>query len=125
MYETHEQECWQVCLDNGVVVLPHVSANVLRNLYAASKVCVIPSMSSGGSQRTVLEAMAMNVPVVVTDSDKFDYDGLIRVEPTIEAVREGIEKALLSQTDTRDYILEKWSHIQYANALEKGLESIL
>lgn len=123
MYETHEQECWQVCLDNGVMVLPHVSAPVLHRLYAASETVVIPSKSEGGSQRTVLEALAMNIPVIVTDSDKFDYEGVIRVEPTVEAIREAIE--LAEHQNTRDYIVENWSHINYANALEKGLESII
>lgn len=125
MYETHEQECWQVCLDNGVTVLPHVSAPVLRNLYAASKVGVVTSQSDGGSQRTVLEMMAMNLPVVTCMSDKFDYEGIIRVEPTIENVRNAIEENLDKDASTRDYIVENWSHINYAEALEKGLESII
>lgn len=123
MYETHEQECWQVCLDNGVAVLPHVSAPVLHRLYAASRTVVLPSRSDGGSQRTVLEALAMNIPVIVTDSDKFDYEGVIRVEPTVEAIREAIDSA--EGKNTRDYILENWSHIKYAEALEKGLEAII
>lgn len=129
MYDNHEQECWEECLRLGTVVLPHASANVLHYLYAASKVCVIPSMSSGGSQRTVLEAMAMNLPLVVTDSDKFDYltDECFRVEPEAEAIR-GAVLALLDgdrTVNTREHVLNNWSHIQYANALEKGLQAIL
>jgi len=125
MYESHEQECWQVCLDNGVTVLPHVSADVLHRLYAASRVCVVTSSSAGGSQRSVLEAMAMNIPVIVTDSDKFDYDHLVRVSPNIEEIRQAIYNNLDRETNTRDYILNNWSHIQYADALEKGLYSIV
>lgn len=129
MYDNHEQECWQECLRLGTTVLPHASASVLHRLYAASKVCVITSMSSGGSQRTVLEAMAMNLPLVVTDSDKFDYltDECFRVEPEAEAIR-GTVKALLDgerTVNTRDYVLEKWSHLKYADALEEGLLSLL
>lgn len=123
MYETHEQECWQVCLDKGVTVLPHVSASVLRYLYAASKTVVVPSLSSGGSQRTVLEALAMNIPCIVTDSDKFDYDHLIRVEPTIPAIRAAVENTL--PKETRQYVLDNWSHIQYADNLEEGLKKCL
>lgn len=125
MYHEHEQECWQVCLDNGVTVLPHVSAEVLHYLYAASKVCVITSSSAGGSQRTVLEAMAMNLPVVVTDSDKFDYDYLIKVSPTINDVAVAVQEYLDKEVMTRDYVLNKWSHITYADALEEGLRSIV
>ena len=128
MYDTHEQECWQVCIENGIAVLPHVTPDVLVKLYAASRVCVVTSSSAGGSQRTVLEAMAMDMPVVVTDSDKFDYEGLIRVEPTIEAVSEAVKDAMKLGPwfePTRDYILDNWSHIQYADALEEGLKSIV
>src|SRR6266850_2636232 len=128
MYDTHEQECWQVCLDNGVTILPHVSAQTLRYLYAASKVCVIPSRSDGGSQRTVLEAMAMNIPLVVTDSDKFDYtEGRSYVaEPNVVDLGVRIDEALASYSEcnTRDYVLQNWSEYNYADALEKGLLSI-
>lgn len=128
MYDTHETECWKDCLKEGVAILPHVSAEALKYLYAASRVCVIPSSSAGGSQRTLLEAMAMNIPVVVTDSDKFDFGGSVyRAEPTVESIR-GHVLALLDgeQTvNTRDYILDNWSHKTYADALEAGLEQIL
>jgi glycosyltransferase involved in cell wall biosynthesis len=127
IYTKHETECWQVCLDNGLTVLPHVSSAVLHYLYAASKVCVIPSLSSGGSQRTVLEAMAMNLPLVVCDSDKFDYvegQDVLRVEPTVMAIREAVIKMSTKEVNTRDYVLENWSEFTYADALEEGLRKI-
>ena len=126
MYETHEQECWQVCVDAGVLVLPHVSAEVLHRLYAASRSVLITSKSEGGSQRTVLEALAMNIPCIVTDSNKFDYDGTIRTTPNVESIRailDGLE--FYEGINTRDYILDTWSHIQYADNIEKGLKSII
>jgi len=129
IYKDHEQECWQVCLDHGVTILPHVSAQVLHYLYAASRVCVVPSLSSGGSQRTVLEAMAMNLPLIITDSDKFDYayGKVYRVKPRIEAIRNCVDNIIKydEKTNTRDYVLDNWSHIQYADALEKGLSEII
>lgn len=127
MYDTHEQECWKVCLENGVMIMPHVPARALKYLYAASKVCVITSSSAGGSQRTVLEAMAMNLPLVVTDSDKFDYiktQNCFIAEPNIDSVRAVTEQAMQEAAGTRDYILENWSEHSYADALEKGLTSI-
>ena len=126
MYDTHEQECWQVCVDSGVLVLPHVSAEVLHRLYAASRSVLITSKSEGGSQRTVLEALAMNIPCIVTDSNKFDYEGTIRTLPNIESIRailDGLE--FYEDINTRDYILDTWSHIQYADNIEKGLKDIL
>lgn len=127
IYQTHEQECWQVCLDNGVTILPHTSHEVLRYLYAASRVCVVPSLSSGGSQRTVLEAMAMNIPLVVCDSNKFDYvegQDVLRVEPNIQDLRHAISESIYKEVNTRDYVLENWSEHNYADAIEKGLEAI-
>jgi glycosyltransferase involved in cell wall biosynthesis len=131
IYRDHEQECWEECLKLGTTILPHVSAQVLHHLYAASRVCVIPSLSSGGSQRTVLEAMAMNLPLIITDSDKYDYahdSGQVFVaEPTVESIRGHID-ALLDgehEVNTRDYVLENWSHITYAEALEDGLKQII
>jgi len=127
MYEKHETECWQVCLDNGVMVLPHVPHYVLPRLYSSSRVVVIPSKSEGGSQRTVLEAMAMNIPVIVTDSDKFDFaEGRVfKSEPNVEDLKLMIRMALDTECNTRDYILENWSEYTYADALEEGLRSIL
>ncbi len=131
MYEDHEQECWQECLRMGTMIMPHVSANSLRYLYAASKVCVVTSESSGGSQRTVLEAMAMNLPLIVTDSDKFDYltKEVYRCEPDADEIRHYI-KAILGdgeewEINTREHILNNYSHVTYADKLEKGLLGLL
>jgi len=127
MYDDHEQECWQTCLDNDVMVMPHVSAETLKYLYSASKVCVIPSESGGGSQRTVLEAMSMNIPVIATDSDKFDFaNGYIVVsEPNIPELKEKIFENLDREVNTRDYILTNWSEHTYADSLERGLNEIV
>jgi len=128
MYHKHEQECWQVCLDNGVAVLPHVSADVLHYLYASSRVCVIPSLSSGGSQRTVLEAMSMNLPLIVCDSDKFDYvkgQDVTVTAPVVEDIRAAIDNNLYKKVGTRNFIIKNWSENSYADALEKGLKAIL
>lgn len=123
-----DESSWQTCLINGTTVLPHITADGLRYLYAASRICVVTSSSAGGSQRTVLEAMAMNIPLVITESDKFDFaKGLAyEAEPSIESVRGRIDALLDGEhdTNTREYILNNWSHIQYADALEKGLQKI-
>lgn len=130
IYPDHEQECWEECLNLGATILPHVSADVLHYLYAASRVCVITSNSSGGSQRTVLEAMAMNLPLVVTDSDKFHYtqgrDDVWQVDPAASAIRDVVDFIIDNNitVNTRDYILENWSEFTYCDALEKGLQEL-
>jgi len=126
MYDTHEQECWQVCEQAGNLVLPHCSPEALQRLYAASKCVVIASRSDGGSQRTVLEAMAMNIPVIVcSDSDKTtEYvreGGGFVVPPEPEAIKNMIPIAGNGTINTRDYILNKWSEYHYAEELEKWL----
>jgi glycosyltransferase involved in cell wall biosynthesis len=128
MYFDHETDCWKECLRRGTTVLPHVSAAALKYLYAASSVCVVPSRSDGGSQRTVLEAMAMNIPVVVADSDKFDYGNHIyRTAPVAEDIRGYIDVLLdgPQSTNTREYVLDCWSHQKYAAALEEGLRHLI
>lgn len=120
-----ESECYEVCQKHGIAVLPHVSGKALQRLYAASKAVVITSMSIGGSQRTVLEAMAMNIPLVVNGQSEKTTEYLkdgnfgIIVDPTPEAIREGI--AQIKPVNTRDYVLQKWSHLCYAKAIEEVL----
>jgi glycosyltransferase involved in cell wall biosynthesis len=117
-----ESECWQDCQKAGIAVLPHVSGKALHRLYAASKCVCITSMSIGGSQRTVLEAMAMNIPLVVNGQSEKTTEYLkdggfgIIVDPTADAIREGI--AQIKPVNTRDYVLSKWSHGCYAKAIE-------
>jgi len=126
MYMNHEQHCWQECQRAGNLVLPHVSHETLKRLYAASKTCVITSNSQGGSQRTVLEAMAMNIPVIVMeDSDKTtEYvreGGGVVVKPNPLAIKQAIHRDMGKDWNTRDYILNKWSEFNYADNLEKVL----
>jgi glycosyltransferase involved in cell wall biosynthesis len=132
MYDDHETECWQYPRDRGVLTLPHVSPETLRWLYAASGVCLITSHSGGGSQRTTLEAMAMNLPVIcMEDSDKnSEYvreGGGSIVKPDAGIIHEEIKRVLALETypNTRAYIMEKWSEFKYAQALEDGLKKIL
>jgi glycosyltransferase involved in cell wall biosynthesis len=132
MYDVQETHCYTYPKKQGVLTLPHIDANTLRWMYAASKSVVITSRADGGSQRTVLEAMAMNIPVIVTgDSDKtseYLIDaglGQNVVESTPEAIRERVDRVLeVGCKDTRDYIMENWSEYVYADNLEKGLLAI-
>jgi len=123
--------CWQVCQDNGLTILPHVSSYVMPYLYNASKTCVITSTAIGGSQRTVLESMACNIPVVVMeDSDKtreyVEASGIGEVslrEP--ENIIRAIDKSMDKEVNSRKWILNNYSEYIYAEKLKNGILSIL
>jgi glycosyltransferase involved in cell wall biosynthesis len=115
------------CEDAGVLALPHTSAETLVKLFNASKTCTITSYTNGGSQRTVLEAMAMNIPLVAcADSEKTsEYvheagEGkLVPTDP--RAIQDAIIEMSTKTVNTRDYIMSKWSEEHYANALDKWI----
>ncbi len=130
-YDDHETYCWEAADAAGALSLPHVSPEALRTIYAASRSCVITSHWTGGSQRTVLEAMAMNLPLVVmSDSDKTSEhvveceQGFV-VSPEPQAIRQAISEAIRTPVNTREYILSKWSEAHYADAIEAGLKKIV
>lgn len=129
-YPDHEQWCYTIFDNQDNLTLPHISAESLSQLYGASRVCVVTSRSDGGSQRTVLEAMAMNLPVItMTDSDKTseyvkDCGIGAVVDPDPKKIREAIEYWKDKQVNTRDFIIAKYSEFTYAKALEEGIKKI-
>lgn len=127
--DSYESSCYEVCEQAGNLVLPHVSLQAVARLMAASRCIVVPSRSDGGSQRTILEAMAMNIPLIVTDSDKYDFanEKFFRAEPTAEGIKGYLDAVLDGEyeANTRDFVLQNFSHHQYAEELERGLQEIL
>lgn len=133
LYENQETFCWEDCEKAGFLVLPHVSAQALVHLYAASKFCVITSNSQGGSQRTVLEALAMNIPTVTMfDSEKTsEYiraacSGAI-AEPQPQAIHEALRVLNDAQERnlSRNWVLKNYSEQVYADKILLGLEKII
>lgn len=139
-YTDHEWNCYMDCDEAGVLTLPHQTPDALRELIASSKVVVLPAHTTGGSQRTVLEAMSMNVPVIVcADSDKtseYVKEASLRLLPVGEIVppdpveiRKAIDQVLRSegkvQYKGREYVMSKWSSKHYADALEAGLMKLV
>lgn len=119
-----------VCLENGVMVMPKVPYEVLPFLIAQSQCVLITAQA--GSQRTMLEAMAMNKPVIVmSDNDvcveyaKESGIGLI-ADPLVENIKDALVRKNNAKADKgREYVTSRFSAERYANALLAGIRKLL
>lgn len=133
MYPVSERYCWEDTMKRGVTVMPHISAEANRVLMAQSRCVLVTSKNVGGSQRTVLEALSMNIPTIVMSDNIKCSEYLIDVgcsdwivNPDPHAVREKLEEILIGEDrDTRSKLMGKWDEETYAARIEDGLMSIL
>ena len=126
-----ETECYVYPESRGVLTLPEVSPAVLPYFYSASYALVNTASYWGGCQRTILEAMACGIPVIVmADSSRNKWfiddsgNGYI-VEPHPQAIKEAIQKIKERTWDTRRYVMEKWPETKYARDLESAFLPLL
>lgn len=135
MYDTHEQWCYEIPQENGVAIAPHIGHEAVAYIINMSKTVLVTSREDGGSQRTVLEAMACNVPVIVmNDSDKtseyveeanqLGFKAGVSVQPDAAAIKGVVSASPFNESNGRGYILSKWSARHYADSLKEGLLSI-
>jgi glycosyltransferase involved in cell wall biosynthesis len=128
-----DRDCYKVCVENGTLALPEVRREVLRGLYNASRCTLITSDKRGGSDRTVLESMACNIPVIVMKDarDLIHYvteSGFGKVcEPTISEVRKAVQEVKEKKwgSEGREYVLKNWSEKIYADKITKAIEQCL
>ena len=121
-----EPQCYDVVDRAGALALEHRYADQMVELYARSRCVVVPSAANGGSQRTVLEALSMNIPcVVAADSDKnteliynCGQPSLI-AEPNVDRLGKAVDNALASTQpiNTRDLVLDQYSEFVYAKKI--------
>ncbi|MFX0198406.1 MAG: glycosyltransferase [Candidatus Hodarchaeota archaeon] len=119
---------YRKCIEYGVrTIVGYVPAETVRDFYRMSKVVVVPSWE--GSGRTVLEAMAMDIPVIVT-KDNHKAASYMReagvgeiVDPTPEALQKAFWKVMNKKVKTRDFILKNYSGEVFAEQLLKGIEN--
>lgn len=99
-----EKECYEVCQENGITVMPQVPYDVMPYIINAAEAVYVGADIDGGCQRTILEAKACDVEVIV-DSDS--------------------PKLIELKDLTRDDVLERYSEEAYAKSLKDGIESIM
>lgn len=120
-------EGYKKCIENGVYVMEGlIPTRLIAELYRQSRVCVITSWH--GSERSALEALSSNLPLVITrDNDltcSLVGEKAIVVDPTPEDIKRGIEIALSETvTDNRSWVLDNYSHHKYAEKLLEVIES--
>lgn len=128
-WQPHEPQCLEVCIKNGCAVLHHQMPESLVYLYNMSRTVVITSSDIGGSQRTVLEAMACNRPVIVMNDSTMTSEyvregGGAIVEPQIDHIRRAVEEWKDREVNTRDWIMKNYSEYIYADKVKEGILSL-
>jgi len=116
---------YDTCLRNGTASLAGLMPTCLMPiLYNSARTVVLTSWH--GSERTALEAMACNVPVVITEDNVLtaslvpDEFG-VKCSPEPIEIRKAFKKALKMKINSRDYILDGWSHRDYADKILKEI----
>lgn len=134
-WQDHEMDIIQDIVGKNVGVLHHQMAESMALLYNMAHTVVITSEDIGGSQRTVLEAMASNVPVVVMSDSTMTseyvreaneagfYAGQI-VEPSPGPIVEAVDRMLVTNAGTseaRRWVLDNYSEYIYADKVRDGI----
>ncbi len=129
-YQEHEAFCYESCQRANILTTRHVPPYLLSDYYNATHCVLVTSQGNGGSQRTVLEALATNVPcIVMADSDKTSELVIAAgrpdwvVEPNVADIRKKIDEILANPpvVNTREFILKNYSEFSYAEKLYQGL----
>ncbi len=123
-----EMECWHVCVNNGIAVSPDLPQEVVPYYLAMSRTVLVLPVPFIGGQRTVLEAMAMKLPVIVPNDAplvcEFVQHGGIIVEPNPAEIAKAITNAQEENIAGYDYVMNNLTEEHYANKLKQALKRI-
>lgn len=127
--QEHEPQCFDVCVDNDIAVSADIPQSRLPYFYAmAHTVCVLPVAHIGG-QRTVLEAMAMKLPIIVPSDAplvcEFAQHGGVITDPNPQDIERAIVKNLGQVNEEGyQYVMENLTEKHYAKKIQVALERI-
>ncbi len=99
-----EKECYEVCQKASIAVMPQVPYEVMPYILTAAEFVYVGADYMGGCQRTILEAKACDIEVVV-DSDS--------------------PKLLELKDLSHEEVVSGWDHKTYAKEIKKAIETIL
>lgn len=125
----HEIECLSVCVENGVAVSADIPQSRIPYFMAMSHtVCVLPVPEIGG-QRTVLEAMAMKLPVIVPNDAPLvcefaKYGGVIAYPDPFDinlAIKMNIGKV---NERGYEYVMNNFTERHYADKLKIVIDRV-
>lgn len=127
--QVNDRQGYFDCQEKGVTIFEEQPSERIAELINQSRTVVNTSSFWGGGQRSTLETMSCDVPVVVmTDSPKnmeyvIESGAGIICEPTPEAIREAVEKSK-GITGGREYVLSKWTEKHYADAILNAIKEL-
>ena len=118
-------EIYNKCKEvGGYTMAGLVPSKLIAKLYNMSKVVCITAWH--GSERTALEAMASNRPLIITKDNELTCslagNGYC-IEPNPEKLRYWIEKLMDDTTDMRTHVMQRYTHQHYAQKLLSVIES--
>ena len=125
----HEMQCWNVCVDNGITVSADIPQSCLPYFYAMSKTVLVLPVPEIGCQRTVIEAMAMKIPVIVPcDAPlvvEFAVHGGIIVNPDEQSIRQAVVDPSGANTEEAyEYIINNLTEKHYADKIKEAIRII-
>lgn len=125
--QSHEMQCWDVCIENGIAVAPDIMQDVLPYFYNMSKCTLVLPIAYIGCQRTVLESMACKIPVIVPSDAplvvEYAVHGGIIVPPEENAIREAVLSAdSYDSTEAYEYVMDNLTERHYAEKIKEAIE---